>query len=180
MAKPQHIKADILEYSLKQVDACVHKILTSNYDVVGLSCFIFNVKENIELIQKLKAQKPKLKIYCGGPEATYHPEVFFNQAIDGILRGEAEFSFWKAIEGLDTPGFQRKLEDKVSVLRTDLKELEKLESPYFLDFDQKEMNNRFLYMEASRGCPYGCTYCMASLDRKVRLFSLEHLKANIA
>lgn len=180
VAKPQHIKADILEYSLKQVDACVHKILTSNYDVVGLSCFIFNVKENIELIQKLKAQKPKLKIYCGGPEATYHPEVFFNQAIDGILRGEAEFSFWKAIEGLDTPGFQRKLEDKVSVLRTDLKELEKLESPYFLDFDQKEMNNRFLYMEASRGCPYGCTYCMASLDRKVRLFSLEHLNTNIA
>jgi anaerobic magnesium-protoporphyrin IX monomethyl ester cyclase len=179
VAKPQHIEAKILEYSLKQVDACVQEILASDFDVVGLSCFIFNVKESIELIQKLKTHKPKLKIYCGGPEATYHPELFFNLPIEGILRGEAEFSFWKAIEGLDTAGFQRKLEEKVSILRTDLKELEKLESPYFLDFDQKEMNQRFLYMEASRGCPYGCTYCMASLDRKVRMFSLSHLKTNI-
>lgn len=179
VAKPKWIQAKILEYSLKQVDACVEEIVLGQYDVLGLSCFIFNVKESLDLIHQLKARVPQIRILLGGPEATYQPELYFDVPIEGILRGEAEFSFWKAVQGLETEGFQTQVNQNVKVLRTDLKQLETLESPYYLDIDRLEMDKRFLYMEASRGCPYGCTYCMASLDRNVRMFSLDYLKTNL-
>lgn len=177
VAKPKHLDAKLYEYTTKQVDLCATKIIEDKPDVVGLSTYIFNVEATKELIAKLKASLPQVRIYLGGPEATANPDPLWDYPIDGILMGEGEFSFWKAVEGEYTSGLQTSRGASSSVLRTNLLELEHLESPYFLTFDQEDMGNRYLYAETSRGCPYGCAYCMASLDRQVRLFSEEYMDA---
>lgn len=177
VSKPVHLNAKIYEYTTKQVDLCVAKLLEDRPDVVGLSTYIFNVEATKELIVKLKAGLPQVRIYLGGPEATANPDPLWDVPIDGILMGEGEFSFWKAVQGEFTPGLQSSRGASSSVLRTDLIVLESLASPYFLDFDQNDMNKRYLYAETSRGCPYGCAYCMASLDRQVRLFSESYMDA---
>ena len=99
--------------------------------------------------------------------------------MDGICRGEAEFSFWKVVENEETKGCQTHLDQEVEILRTNITDLEECESPYFLDFDLKNSPHQFLYMETSRGCPYGCTYCLASLDKKVRTFSLSYIQRQL-
>lgn len=175
VSKPADLRCEIIEGSVKAVRALAEKILKAHADVVGLSCFIFNVKETRELITLLKERKPEIRIILGGPEATYNPAAFFDLDIEGIVRGEAEFAFWEAVKKKNPRGYQTHLDQDVEILRTDLKRLESLESPYFLDVDAAERMNQYLYMETSRGCPYGCTYCLASLDRKVREFSLAYL-----
>ena len=177
VTKPKHLDAQIYEYTTQQVDLCATKIIEDKPDVVGLSTYIFNVEATKELITKLKTSLPQLRIYLGGPEATANPNPLWDYPIDGILMGEGEFSFWKAVAGEYTPGLQTSRGASSSVLRTNLIELERLESPYFLEFDQKDMDKRYLYAETSRGCPYGCAYCMASLDRQVRLFSESYMDA---
>ncbi|HCT62852.1 MAG TPA: hypothetical protein DIC19_01990 [Erysipelotrichaceae bacterium] len=175
VTKPAHLDAKIYEYTTKQVDLCAAKLIEDKPDVLGLSTYIFNVEATKELITKVKAGLPNLRIYLGGPEVTANPDPLWDYPIDGILMGEGEFSFWKAVEGQYTPGLQTFKGASSSVLRTDLLELERLESPYFLSFDQEDMDKRYLYAETSRGCPYGCAYCMASLDRNVRLFSESYM-----
>ena len=175
VAKPAHLDARIYEYTTKQVDLCVARLIEDQPDVVGLSTYILNVEATKELIAKLKQNLPHIRVYLGGPEATANPDPLWDTPIDGILMGEAEFSFWKAVQGEFTAGLQTTRGSSSSVLRTNLLELERLESPYFLEFDRKDMGRRYLYAETSRGCPYGCAYCMASLDRNVRLFSESYM-----
>lgn len=176
VAKPAAIDAKIIEGTVADVEGCVQQIVDYRPNVLGLSCFIFNVDATRALISRIKTLMPDLKIYCGGPEATYHSERFWDLPISGILRGEAEFDFWKAIQGQSAPGLQSRPDESPAITRVDLSALESLESPYFLPFDQADRLKRYLYVETSRGCPYGCTYCMASLDRQVRTFSLPYLK----
>ena len=175
VAKPAHLDAKLYEYTTKQVDFCAAQIIEDKPDVVGLSTYIFNVEATKALILKLKHGLPQVRIYLGGPEATANPDPLWDYPIDGILMGEGEFSFWKAVEGEYTAGLQTSRGVSSSVLRTNLVELERVESPYFLDFDRDDMGKRYLYAETSRGCPYGCAYCMASLDRQVRLFSENYM-----
>ena len=175
VAKPKHLHAQIYEYTTKQVELCATRLIEDKPDVIGLSTYIFNVEATKELIIRVKKGLPDVRIYLGGPEATANPDPLWDVPIDGILMGEGEFSFWKVVEGEYTAGLQTAKHASSSVLRTDLIELESLASPYFLDFDKQDMDKRYLYAETSRGCPYGCAYCMASLDRNVRLFSEAYM-----
>jgi len=175
VSRPMTQEVKIFEGVTKHPLGILQALIDYQAEAIGFSCFVFNVEATLKLILAIKHVSPQTRIYVGGPEATYHPDVFWNVGVDGILRGEAEFSFWKAIEGIETEGLQRSPKDQAVVLKTDLRLLEALESPYFLDFDQKDMNTRYLYVETSRGCPYGCTYCMASLDLQVRQFSMDHM-----
>ena len=145
--------------------------------MIALSVYVFNIDATVALIRALKAADPKLKIVAGGPEATHHPEPLWEAGIDGIFRGETELVFWPALQGEPCEAFQDTPLKKASILKADLTVLEALPSPYFLDEDQADMDKRYLYVETSRGCPYGCTYCMASLDRKARLFSPSYMTA---
>lgn len=176
VSKPKAIEARIIEGTVQNVESCLNELLEYDPDVVGLSCFIFNVDVTRELILKLKEHKPQIRILLGGPEATYNDERFWDLPIEGILKGEAEFSFWEAVETGSSLGLQTHPTQIIQPLKTDLSRLETLESPYFLQCDEKDRLKRYLYVETSRGCPYGCSYCMASLDRKVRRFSMPYLE----
>ncbi len=175
VSKPDSIEAQIFEGTTENYEKCLHEIIAYNPEVLGLSCYIFNIEASKKFIVDVNQALPNCRIILGGPEVTYNPDPMWDYPIDGIILGEGEFSFWDAIEHKETVGYQSSYQLKTEILKTDLARLELLESPYFLVFDQKDMDKRYLYVETSRGCPYGCAYCMASLDRKVRLFSETYM-----
>jgi len=175
VSKPDSINARVFESTTENYAQCLNDIEEYRPDVLGLSCYIFNIEATKEFIIKIKERLPHLRIILGGPEVSYNPDPLFDYPIEGIIIGEGEFAFWDAVLKKDTLGYQVYKEENVEFLKTDLTLLESLESPYFLDFDQKDMGKRYLYVETSRGCPYGCAYCMASLDRNIRLFSESYM-----
>lgn len=175
VSKPDTIEAQIFEGTTENYEKCLNEIIAYNPDILGLSCYIFNIEATKRFIQDVNRVLPNCKIILGGPEVTYNPDPLWEYPISGIILGEGEFSFWDAVENKNTKGYQTFYQSKTEIIKTDLSRLEQLESPYFLTFDQKDMDKRYLYVETSRGCPYGCAYCMASLDRKVRLFSESYM-----
>lgn len=175
VSKPKSIDAKVFESTTENYEQCLDDIEAYSPDVLGLSCYIFNIEATKEFILKIKERLPHVRIILGGPEVSYNPIPLFDYPIEGIIIGEGEFAFWEAVENKETMGYQTSKEESVEFVKTDLQLLENLDSPYFLDFDQKDMGKRYLYVETSRGCPYGCAYCMASLDRNIRMFSESYM-----
>jgi anaerobic magnesium-protoporphyrin IX monomethyl ester cyclase len=180
VTKPIDQEAVIFEGLCKAPLALLDKILSYQPQVVAFSVYIFNIDATIALIQALKIADPSLKIVAGGPEATHHPKPLWDNGIDGVFRGETELVFWDTLVGKNSQGYQDHPEAKAQILIADLSVLETFPSPYFLPMDEKDMEQRYLYVETARGCPYGCTYCMASLDRQVRPFSDNAMNAFFA
>jgi anaerobic magnesium-protoporphyrin IX monomethyl ester cyclase len=171
VTKPAHHEAQIFEGLTKQPLHLLETLLAYNPDVVALSVYIFNLEASLTLIRALKAARPELLVVAGGPEATYNPTRLFEAGIDRLYRGEAELVFWHDLDGQTVSGVMRHPDEDVDVLRVNLAHLEQFSSPYFLPMDAQDMDRRYLYVESSRGCPFGCTYCLAAQDPKVRTFS---------
>lgn len=175
VTKPAHHEAKIFEGLTKDPLQLVDEILAYAPTVVAFSVYIFNVDATCHLIRTLKSRCPDLLLVAGGPEATYNPQPLWDAGIDRIYRGEAELVFWKDLDGENVNGVMRHPQDHAEVLRADLAELERNPSPYFLDLDHGDMDRRYLYVESSRGCPFGCAYCLAAQDPKVRTFSEPYM-----
>lgn len=181
---PKDINVTIKEFTIKDsIDNIMTSILDLQPDIIGFSTYIWNVEYIKELCEKIKQKESNIKIFLGGPEVSFEPEHFLNNfKIDAVSCGEGEFTVWEYVkhcndEHIDIPGiFTQKDTPSIGYSVVDLKELEKYESPYFLDFDGDDMGNRYLYIETSRGCPYQCSYCLSSVLGKVRLFSIEYVK----
>ncbi|WP_416327183.1 DUF4080 domain-containing protein [[Eubacterium] hominis] len=166
------------EYTIKDdVKRIGNEILEMKIDVLCLSCYIWNIDIHKELIHYLKKQNHNLHIIVGGPEVSYDSFELLDQGVDAISIGEGEESVWEYIQmlregknyeiaGMYTASYPNKEYRKV-----ELSLLETYETPYFLKMDEGQFANRYFYLETSRGCPYGCTYCLSSADRCVRMFS---------
>lgn len=159
----------------------VQDILSMQVEVVCFSCYIWNIEIIKAVIRLLKETKPDLHILVGGPEVSYESYDLLEQGVDAISIGEGEKSVWEYIamleeesphevEGIYTKAFPNKNYQRVA-----LSWLETLANPYFLAMDSQQMANRYFYLETSRGCPYGCSYCLSSADRCVRMFSIDYV-----
>ncbi|MDG1752663.1 MAG: radical SAM protein [Thalassotalea sp.] len=138
----------------------VEQILASKPDIVGFGVYIWNTVETTDVVSILKVIAPEIKIVLGGPEVSYETE---QQAIvasaDYVLTGPADLSFYQLCKDIinDVP-----LDNKV--LKSKPVELKDLASPYQYYTDE-DLTNRLLYVEASRGCPFKCEFCLSSLDK---------------
>ena len=173
---------DIKEYTTKDdIEQCAINIAALNYDVVGISTYIWNVECVTKFILKLNQINPNVRIILGGPEVSFDCEKYLDLPIECVLRGEGEQTFFKVVDGVkNVDGYYGK--DYISDIvyaKSDLSYIETLESPYFLDFDLKDMKNRYFYFETSRGCPYRCAYCLSSVDNQVRFFSKEYIEKQL-
>lgn len=175
------------EYVIKEgLDKIASDLLENNPDVLGLSVYIWNVGHLEKLVPILKAQKPQLIIIVGGPEVSYEPEYFINNwNIDYVVSGEGEFVLGELLECIENKkpiniqGVSYKNYISKHIARADPKRLEALPSPYTLDEDREAMQNRLVYFESSRGCPYQCQYCLSSLEKGVRYYSQEYIFENL-
>lgn len=158
----------------------------SVYDVVCFSVYIWNITSTLKVCEALRNLKPDVKILLGGPEVSYEYEnVIALPYIDYIIVGEGEIPFstfltaYPEIENV--PNLVYKVNNEVRYnaknVTFDILELEG-RNPYQYDKDEA-LFNKVCYIETSRGCPYKCEFCLASLDNKMRYLPIETIKSNL-
>jgi radical SAM superfamily enzyme YgiQ (UPF0313 family) len=159
----------ILESTIKENPRnLVEKILAFTPRIVGFSVYIWNTLETLEVIMILKKVAPNVVIVLGGPEISYETEKQAHlEWCDYVIKGEADFSFRELCEKLLSG---EKPETKI--MSASLPDIKQILMPYNLYTDD-DIKNRVIYVEASRGCPYKCEYCLSSLDKSVRSFDLD-------
>lgn len=156
------------------------RIAECNPEVIGLSVYIFNAKETKQLIQCIYQLLPSVRIILGGPEVTYYPDPWFDLGIEAVVCGEGESVFWEYLSGINSDSIATKNKPATMIAQVELSTLERFVSPYFLEFDQPDMDKRYLYMETLRGCPYECAYCLSSIEKGLRVFSEKYLQETFA
>ncbi|MBL7883449.1 MAG: DUF4080 domain-containing protein [Bacteroidia bacterium] len=157
------------------------------FDVIAFSCYIWNITPTLEVIKKIKLLNPNCKILLGGPEVSYEwKEIIALNAVDYIIVGEGEIPFQSFLNSFPdiekVPGLVWKNKNNEAIENPapamfDLTNFKNI-NPYIND-KPEELYNKVAYIETSRGCPYKCEFCLASLDNKVRYLPNETIKANL-
>ena len=176
-------ECDLIELTIKDsldtIMSKLNKFDLSSYHIFACSCYLWNIDKYLELIPVLKTYNSSAKIVFGGPEVAYDANYFLSKFsyIDYILEGEGELSFHELLEYLDN---KRSINDvsnlhykEDNILKFTYAAHPDLNKISLATLDIKDYQNRIIYLESSRGCPYHCSYCTASLDNKVRYFPLE-------
>jgi len=149
------------------------EILKQKPDILGLSVYIWNRRQCLELLEHLQKQSPNLKIVLGGPEVSFEPELPDNYT---LIAGEGETKWVEylnfAAKG-ESP--QRETLERWNTYGNDLPDLH----PPYIEEDYPQLKNRYAYIEASRGCPYLCSFCLSALDKKVRYFDDADIRQQI-
>ena len=158
----------------------------AQYDVVAFSCYIWNITQTLEVTERIKLLNPNTKILFGGPEVSYEYEnVISRSDVDYIIVGEGETPFNEFIHSFPNVELVQSLvfkkDNQIVANKTapmfDLKNFEN-SMPYRFD-KPEDLLNKVLYIETSRGCPYKCEFCLASLDNKVRYLPNASIKATL-
>ena len=170
---------DIKEFNIKDsVDTIFNFIIENNYDVVGISCYIWNIELIKSLLLHLKDKN--ITIILGGPEVSFNAKYYLeNNLCNYVIKNEGEEAFdllLKYLDGKNTLDNIPNLYHKDGFTFDKLVDLSKSKMAYHL---LNDLNNQIIYIETSRGCPYHCGYCMASLDNKLRFFDIEEIKREI-
>ena len=171
---------DLKEFNIKNtVDEIYSFIIEKDYDVVGISCYIWNIEIIKELLIKLRKQN--ITIILGGPEVSYNSYYYLkNDLADYIIKNEGEECFDLLLRYIDKKDILLEtipnLYHKNGFTFDKLVDISKTKMAYDLLDD---INNQIIYIETSRGCPFHCGYCMASLDNKLRFFDIEEIKRQV-
>ena len=184
--EPLQRYVELAEYTINQY---MQEILADIYrrkpDVIGFSCYIWNWRQIRELLVELPKLLPETEIWLGGPEVSYDADVILRHypQLTGIMIGEGEVTFkelleyylrkdredaLKGIDGLCLPSGYTAFRDPVDMSRIP-----------FLYYDLVPFENKIIYYETSRGCPYRCSYCLSSLERKVRFRDIDIIKKEL-
>ncbi|MCP1145020.1 B12-binding domain-containing radical SAM protein [Lysinibacillus endophyticus] len=180
----------IVEYTIKDpAFNIVSDLYQYKPDVIGFSCYIWNIEETIRVIRMLRAVSPNIKIVLGGPEVSYDVHEWLRRVeeIDFIVMGEGEFSFKKLLEHLqgdipleEVPGICYLQDGQVKIHAQPAKiDLRELPSPFRFKEDLPHLGKRIQYIETSRGCPFSCQFCLSSIEVGVRYFNREKIKDDI-
>lgn len=165
------------EYTINQPkDEILKDIYSSGADVVCFSCYIWNISFVRELIRDLVKILPKTAFWAGGPEVSYDAEKFLTEMpeMTGVMVGEGEKTFHDLLEfyidGKDSleeiSGIAYRTGDKI--IHNGWRELMDLSAIPFVYEHLEKFENRIIYYESSRGCPFSCSYCLSSIDKKLR------------
>ena len=173
----------LCEYTINQNEAAILADIYENKpDMVAFSCYIWNIEYVLRISRELKKVLPDTDIWCGGPEVSFDTEKLLgkNMWLKGIMSGEGEETFFELAQyymGIlgrelkDIDGISYRDNDVVTVNKErDRMSMDDIVFPYK---DIEALKNRIIYYETSRGCPYGCSYCLSSVEKKVRFRSLE-------
>ena len=179
----------IKEYTINQIrDDILKDIYLEQPDVICFSCYIWNISFVKELVPDLKKILPHVDFWAGGPEVSYDAVEFLkkNPAFFGVMVGEGEETFHELAgyyierkpENLkEIRGVAFHDETKVpDIVHTGWRELMDLSKVPFAYSNLTEFKNRIIYYESSRGCPFSCSYCLSSIDKKLRFRDIELVK----
>ena len=180
----EQAEISLAEYTINhQMEHILQDIYKRKPDVIGFSCYIWNISYVKVILADIKKVLPDVKIWAGGPEVSYHGEAFLKEepAVDLVMMGEGEITFahfLKALlEGEDlkqVPGLMVRNADGTFTDTGFRQVMDMSQIPFPYAFmDMKELEHRIIYYESSRGCPFSCAYCLSSIDKKLRFRSLD-------
>ncbi|MDE6567595.1 MAG: B12-binding domain-containing radical SAM protein [Lachnospiraceae bacterium] len=171
---------EIAEYTINQhMEDILADIYRRKPELIGFSCYIWNIQVIRELAAELHKVLPEVPIWFGGPEVSYHAVNFVKEYpwLTGIMVGEGEETFLelyqaykRGTELADVAGLVYRGADIIQTVPRPKLPMDALVFPYQ---DMDGLEHRIVYYETSRGCPFGCSYCLSSTDRQVRLRSME-------
>ena len=177
------------EYTInQQKDDIMRDIYLEHPDVVCVSCYIWNVSFVKELMADLTKILPDADFWAGGPEVSYDAEKFLteNPEFKGVMVGEGEETF-RELAGYYVEKNSQDLKDMTGICYKDgekiihngWRQIMDLSSIPFIYKDLSDFKNRIIYYESSRGCPFSCSYCLSSIDKKLRFRDTEMVKKEL-
>lgn len=178
---------EISEYTINQRSMDIMRDLyVKKADVICFSCYIWNISFVREIASELKKVSPWIKVWCGGPEVSYHGAYFMeeNPFVNGVMTGEGEKSFLdlynfyhengtaspKQPEGLR--GIIYRDEENRIITNEPQQILDMNDIPFCYE-DMASFENKIIYYESSRGCPFSCSYCLSSVEKRLRFRSFD-------
>ncbi|RST75311.1 radical SAM proteinB12-binding domain-containing radical SAM protein [Siminovitchia acidinfaciens] len=188
-AAPDH-DVEIAEYTINDPALnIVTDLFSKKPDVVGFSCYIWNIEQTIKVVQIIRKIMPNVKIVLGGPEVSYDVVYWLQRLseIDFIVIGEGEETFKVLLDALKNGeetdsingiGFMRDGRPVINPIR-DKVDLRELPSPFRFPEDRDQLSKRVTYIETSRGCPFSCQFCLSSIEVGVRYFNRDKIKDDI-
>lgn len=177
---------EIAEYTINQQSGDILRdIYEKKPDVIGFSCYIWNIDIVNEVAADIKKINPKIKIWAGGPEVSYNIEEFLtnNKAFDYVMYGEGEETFKQFVENSDNKNLTNvngiAYRDGDKIIINPPQQLLDLSTIPFVYKDMSDFENKIIYYESSRGCPFSCSYCLSSVDKKLRFRDIELVKKEL-
>lgn len=189
-----HIAEYTINQQIEDIEADIYK---KKPDVLAISCYIWNFSMVQELIADIHQVRPDLPIWLGGPEVSFHPEQLLQKFpfLEGIMIGEGEQTFvelvqWYLAQEKENSGIDvEKDEQKLCISNiaglyllsgyTQERNCLPMDEIPFLYGDLSDFENRIIYYESSRGCPFRCKYCLSSIDKQLRFRSLDLVKKEL-
>lgn len=184
----------LAEYTInQQQDGILRGIYEEKPDLLCFSCYIWNISFVRELIRDIKKILPRTRIWVGGPEVSYDAENFLKEMpqVTGVICGEGEETFWEVVRAYaqwekqeqepkalgDIPGVMyRDGKNLIFTGNRDILNMDELVFPYE---NLSLFEHKIIYYESSRGCPFSCSYCLSSIDKKLRFRSISLVKKEL-
>lgn len=176
---------ELLEFTInQQKDQILKGIYEAKPDLLCFSCYIWNLSYAEEIIEDIKKILPKVTIWAGGPEVSYDAPQFLKRhpEVDGIMCAEGEKTLTELISYYEIGKSQGKSLDGINgivyqenktIHQTPLRDIMNMDDLVFPYEDLKDFEHKIIYYESSRGCPFSCSYCLSSIDKKLRFRSFS-------
>lgn len=178
------------EYTINQpLEKIMADIYEKKPDFLAFSCYVWNINRIIQLTRELRKVLPDVPIWLGGPEVTYQPEEIMQKVpwVTGIIMGEGEATCLELVQSYSREGSDVNLSEIAGIAYRDGKQIRigkkrpllSLDEVPFPYEDMRGLEYRIIYYESSRGCPYGCSYCLSSVEKQVRFRSIDKVKREL-
>ncbi|MDQ0256561.1 anaerobic magnesium-protoporphyrin IX monomethyl ester cyclase [Evansella vedderi] len=183
-------QVEMMEFTIKDPDLnVVTDLFGKKPDVLGFSCYIWNIEKTIRVVKMVKKVLPNTKIVLGGPEVSYDTREWMERVpeVDFIVRGEGEETFKQLLHQIESEenyeniaGLAYRNGEKVTLTpsRANL-DILNIPTPYRFPEDLDSLGNRIVYFETSRGCPFQCQFCLSSIEVGVRYYDIEKVKSDL-
>ncbi len=180
---------EIKEFTInQQLDYILGEILDANAQIICFSCYIWNIEYVKEIAYVLKSSTLGIKILFGGPEVSFETEKLMKEEsyVDYIIFGEGELTFSEFIKEINSSkpemGNIKGLayrKNNVVIVNEDRELIDNLDTIKYPYDEDESFDDKIIYYESSRGCPFSCSFCMSSIDKKTRNFSIQRVKKDL-
>ena len=181
---------ELAEYTINnRTEAILSDIYKRKADVVCFSCYIWNISYVLEIAEELHKLSPDTPIWAGGPEVSYEVPAFLQQSpfMTGVMIGEGERTFRNlcrhyidaTVELTEIKGIALRQEHTGEVLIHEPEKILDMSTIPFCYDTMEDFENRIIYYESSRGCPFSCSYCLSSVEKQLRFRNVELVKKEL-